>query len=88
MKREIEWESLKHLPSKELILGSAMTMIALMGAIDEIRTIGLLVPLATMSRRQLRRHFVRKAREKLRNMTEEEFIAFIAENFNSEDFED
>lgn len=87
MKKQTEWESLRHVPNKEYIFGSALIMLALMEAVKEIRTISLLVPLSTMSQRQLKRHFLKKAGERLRNMTEEEFAAFSTEHFNSDDFE-
>ncbi|AFY80183.1 hypothetical protein [Oscillatoria acuminata] len=87
MNKKPEWESLRPVPNKELIFGSAMIMIALLYAIKEIRTISLLLPLSTMSTRQLRRHFIRKAKKKLGNMTEDEFATFIAEHFNSDDFQ-
>lgn len=87
MKKQKEWESLQHIPEKEYLFGCAMIMLALMEAIREIRSISLLLPLSTMSLRQLRKHFLGKAREKLQTMTEEEFAAFIFEHFNSDDFE-
>ncbi|MCT7971103.1 hypothetical protein [Laspinema olomoucense] len=86
--RREEFESLKHIPNKEYIFGSAMIMQALMLAIAEIRSISLLLPLSTMSKRQLRRHFIKKAGETIRNMNEEQFLAFINEHFSSDDFEE
>lgn len=87
MKKQQEWASLQHIPNKEYIVGSALIMQALICAIDEIRTISLLLPLSTMSQRQLRRHFLREAGKKMESMSEEQFAEFISKHFNSDDFE-